>query len=105
MPLNIAAFAVMRAMSTRNDEPQRASRPWDKARDGFVLGEEPGMLVLESLSHARERDATVYAVAAGAGYSSDAYHIAHPAPDGAGVSRRSPAGWPTPRSTRPGRAR
>jgi len=85
MALNIAAFAVMRAMSTRNDEPERASRPWDKARDGFVLGEGAGMLVLESLSHARQRDATVHAVAAGAGYSSDAYHIAHPAPDGAGV--------------------
>ena len=87
MPLNIGAFAVMRAMSTRNDEPERASRPFDKARDGFVLGEGAGMLVLESLSHARQRDATVYAIAAGAGYSSDAYHIAHPAPDGAGVIR------------------
>ncbi len=85
MPLNIAAFAVMRAMSTRNDEPERASRPFDKARDGFVLGEGAGILVLESLWHARQRGATVYAVAAGAGYSSDAYHIAHPAPDGAGV--------------------
>jgi 3-oxoacyl-[acyl-carrier-protein] synthase II len=85
MPLNIGAFAVMRAMSTRNDEPERASRPFDKARDGFVLGEGAGVLVLESLSHARQRDATVYAVLAGAGYSSDAYHIAHPAPDGAGV--------------------
>ena len=86
MPLNIGAFAVMRAMSTRNDEPELASRPFDKARDGFVLGEGAGMLVLESLSHARERGARVYAVAAGAGYSSDAYHIAHPAPDGAGVA-------------------
>ena len=85
MALNIAAFAVMRAMSTRNDEPERASRPFDKARDGFVLGEGAGIIVLESLSHARRRDATVYAVAAGAGYSSDAHHIAHPAPDGAGV--------------------
>jgi 3-oxoacyl-[acyl-carrier-protein] synthase II len=85
MPLNLAAFAVMRAMSTRNDDPERASRPFDKARDGFVLGEGAGMLVLESLSHARRRGAMVYAVAAGAGYSSDAYHIAHPAPDGAGV--------------------
>jgi 3-oxoacyl-[acyl-carrier-protein] synthase II len=85
MPLNIGAFAVMRAMSTRNDEPERASRPFDKARDGFVLGEGAGILVLESLSHARRRGATVHAVAAGAGYSSDAYHIAHPAPDGAGV--------------------
>jgi 3-oxoacyl-[acyl-carrier-protein] synthase II len=86
MPLNIAAFAVMRAMSTRNDEPERASRPFDKARDGFVLGEGAGMLVLESLSHARRRGAMVHAVAAGAGYSSDAYHIAHPVPDGAGVT-------------------
>jgi 3-oxoacyl-[acyl-carrier-protein] synthase II len=85
MPLNLGAFAVMRAMSTRNDEPERASRPFDVARDGFVLGEGAGILVLESLSHARQRDATVYAIAAGAGYSSDAYHIAHPAPDGAGV--------------------
>jgi 3-oxoacyl-[acyl-carrier-protein] synthase II len=85
MPLNIGAFAVMRAMSTRNDEPERASRPFDKARDGFVLGEGAGVLVLETLSHARARGAAIYAVAAGAGYSSDAYHIAHPAPDGAGV--------------------
>jgi 3-oxoacyl-[acyl-carrier-protein] synthase II len=84
-PLPIAGFASMRAMSTRNDEPEKASRPFDKARDGFVLGEGAGMLVLESLSHARQRDATVYAIAAGAGYSSDAYHIAHPAPDGVGV--------------------
>ena len=105
MPLNIGAFAVMRAMSTRNDEPERASRPFDKARDGFVLGEGAGMLVLESLSHARQRDATVYAIAAGAGYSSDAYHIAHPAPDGAGViaaitraladAQVDPTGWCT----------
>ncbi len=86
MALNIGAFAVMRAMSTRNDEPERASRPFDKARDGFVLGEGAGILVLESLSHARRRGARVYAVAAGVGYSSDAYHIAHPAPDGAGVA-------------------
>ena len=86
MALNISAFAVMRAMSTRNDEPERASRPFDKARDGFVLGEGAGVVVLESLSHARRRGAVVHAVAAGAGYSSDAYHIAHPAPDGAGVA-------------------
>jgi 3-oxoacyl-[acyl-carrier-protein] synthase II len=85
MALNIAAFAVMRAMSTRNDEPERASRPFDRDRDGFVLGEGAGMLVLESLSHARRRGAVVHAVAAGTGYSADAYHIAHPAPDGAGV--------------------
>jgi len=85
MALNIAAFAVMRAMSTRNDEPERASRPFDRDRDGFVLGEGAGMLVLESLSHAQQRGAVVHAIAAGAGYSADAYHIAHPAPDGSGV--------------------
>ena len=84
MALNIGCFAVMRAMSTRNDDPEHASRPWDKGRDGFVLGEGAGVLVLESLSHARSRDARIYAIAAGAGYSSDAYHISHPAPDGAG---------------------
>src|ERR1700729_1914999 len=86
MALNVGAFAVMRAMSTRNDDPERASRPFDKGRDGFVLGEGAGILILESLSHARQRGARIYAVAAGAGYSSDAYHIAHPAPDGAGVA-------------------
>ncbi len=84
--LNIAAFAVMRAMSTRNDEPQRASRPFDKGRDGFVLGEGAGMLVLESAAHAKRRGADVLAVAAGVGYSSDAHHIAQPDPDGAGVA-------------------
>jgi 3-oxoacyl-[acyl-carrier-protein] synthase II len=84
MALNIGAFAVMRAMSTRNDEPSRASRPFDKGRDGFVLGEGAGIVVLESLPHALARGAQVYAVAAGAGYSSDAHHITHPAPGGAG---------------------
>jgi 3-oxoacyl-[acyl-carrier-protein] synthase II len=85
MPLNIGAFAVMRAMSKRNDEPERASRPFDKGRDGFVLGEGAGILVLESLTHARQRNAKIYAIAAGAGYSSDAYHISHPAPDASGA--------------------
>jgi 3-oxoacyl-[acyl-carrier-protein] synthase II len=85
MPLNIGAFAVMRAMSTRNDEPSRASRPFDKGRDGFVLGEGAGIVVLESLVHAQARGARIYAVAAGAGYSSDAFHISHGAPDGTGV--------------------
>ncbi|MGH3273607.1 MAG: beta-ketoacyl-ACP synthase II [Streptosporangiaceae bacterium] len=83
--LNLAAFAAMRAVSTRNDEPQRASRPFDKGRDGFVLGEGAGMVVLESQEHAAARGATVYAVAAGAGYSSDAHHIAQPDPDGTGI--------------------
>jgi len=75
----------MRALSTRNDEPQRASRPFDKGRDGFVLGEGAGMVVLESQEHAARRGARVYAVAAGAGYSSDAHHIAQPEPDGTGI--------------------
>src|SRR5216684_6358093 len=67
LPLNIAAFAAMRALSTRNDEPQRASRPFDKGRDGFLLGEGAGMVVVESAEHAARRDATGYAIAAGAG--------------------------------------
>ncbi len=83
--LNIAAFAAMRALSTRNDEPERASRPFDKGRDGFVLGEGAGMVVLESAEHAARRGATVYAVAAGAGYSADAHHIAQPDPAGTGI--------------------
>jgi 3-oxoacyl-[acyl-carrier-protein] synthase II len=87
LPLNIAAFAAMRALSTRNDEPQRASRPFDKGRDGFLLGEGAGMVVLESAEHAARRDATVYAIAAGAGYSSDAHHIAQPDPSGTGIVR------------------
>jgi 3-oxoacyl-[acyl-carrier-protein] synthase II len=86
IPLNIAAFAAMRALSLRNDEPLRASRPFDKGRDGFVLGEGAAMLVLESAEHAAKRGATVYAVAAGFGYSSDAHHIAQPAPDGRGAA-------------------
>ncbi len=85
IPLNIAAFAAMRALSTRNDEPERASRPFDKGRDGFVLGEGAGMVVLESAEHAARRQASVHAVAAGVGYSADAHHIAQPEPDGTGV--------------------
>jgi 3-oxoacyl-[acyl-carrier-protein] synthase II len=87
MALNIGAFAAMRAMSTRNDEPELASRPFDKGRDGFVLGEGAGVVILESLEHATARGARIYAVAAGAGYTSDGYHISHGAPDGAGVER------------------
>jgi 3-oxoacyl-[acyl-carrier-protein] synthase II len=85
MQLNLAAFAAMRALSTRNDEPARASRPFDKGRDGFVLGEGAGMVVLESAEHAAARGATVHAVAAGVGYSSDAHHIAQPDPSGSGI--------------------
>jgi len=77
-PLNIAGFAQMRAMSTRNDEPQRASRPWDKGRDGFVLGEGSGVLVLERASSAAARGRTPYARLAGAGVTSDAYDIVQP---------------------------
>jgi 3-oxoacyl-[acyl-carrier-protein] synthase II len=87
LALNVGAFAAMRAMSTRNDEPSIASRPFDKGRDGFVLGEGAAALVLESEAHARARGAHVYAVAAGAGYTSDAYHISHGSPDGSGVAR------------------
>jgi 3-oxoacyl-[acyl-carrier-protein] synthase II len=87
IPLNVAAFAAMRALSTRNDEPQRASRPFDKGRDGFLLGEGAGMVVLESAEHAERRGARVHAVCAGAGYSSDAHHIAQPDPDATGIIR------------------
>ncbi|MFI6291929.1 beta-ketoacyl-ACP synthase II [Nonomuraea sp. NPDC050790] len=83
--LNIAAFAAARAMSTRNDDPQGASRPWDRARDGFVLGEGAGIVVLESEEHARARGARIYAYAAGVGYSADAHHITQPEPDGRGI--------------------
>ncbi len=85
--LPMAAFAAMKAMSTRNDEPERASRPYDKGRDGFVLGEGSGILVLESEEHAKARGAKVYCTVAGVGLSSDAHHIAQPEPTGAGVSR------------------
>ena len=85
LELNVGAFAAMRALSLRNDEPERASRPFDRGRDGFVLGEGAGILVLESQAHAAARGARVYAVAAGAGYSGDAHHIAQPDPEGAGA--------------------
>jgi 3-oxoacyl-[acyl-carrier-protein] synthase II len=85
MALNIGAFAVMGAMSTRNDDPERASRPFDKGRDGFVLGEGAGIVILESREHAVARGARIYAVAAGAGYSSDAHHISLGSPDGEGI--------------------
>jgi 3-oxoacyl-[acyl-carrier-protein] synthase II len=84
--LHMAAFASMRALSTRNDEPERASRPFDKGRDGFVLGEGAAAVVLESAEHAARRGAEVIAVAAGVGYSADAHHIAQPHPDGVGAA-------------------
>ncbi|HUR76153.1 MAG TPA: beta-ketoacyl-ACP synthase II [Sporichthya sp.] len=86
-PLPIAAFAAMKAMSTRNDEPEAASRPYDKGRDGFVLGEGSGVLVLESEEHAKARGARIYCAVAGAGMTSDAHHIAQPEPEGTGVTR------------------
>jgi 3-oxoacyl-[acyl-carrier-protein] synthase II len=86
-PLPIAGFASMRAMSTRNDEPERASRPWDRARDGFVLGEGAGILVLERAEHAAARGARVYARVAGAGITSDGYDIVQPDPEGTGQCR------------------
>jgi 3-oxoacyl-[acyl-carrier-protein] synthase II len=85
--LPLAGFAAMQALSTRNDEPERASRPYDKGRDGFVLGEGAGVVVLETLEHARARGATIYAEVAGTGISADAHHIAQPDPVGAGASR------------------
>ncbi|MEV7356814.1 MULTISPECIES: beta-ketoacyl-ACP synthase II [unclassified Kitasatospora] len=86
-PLPIAAFANMMAMSKNNDDPERASRPYDKGRDGFVLGEGAGVVVLESVEHAEARGARIYCEAVGQGLSSDAHHIAQPEPTGAGVAR------------------
>jgi 3-oxoacyl-[acyl-carrier-protein] synthase II len=84
IPLTVALFTQIRALSYRNDEPERASRPFDKGRDGFVLGEGAGILVLESAEHAARRGAVVHAFAAGVGYSSDAYNLTQPDPEGTG---------------------
>jgi 3-oxoacyl-[acyl-carrier-protein] synthase II len=86
-PLPMAAFGNMMALSKRNDEPERASRPWDKGRDGFVLGEGAAVLVLESEDHAKARGAKVYAEAAGAGITADSHDIAQPDPSGLGATR------------------
>ena len=85
--LPMAGFAAMKALSTRNDSPQRASRPYDADRDGFVLGEGGGILILEEYEHAKARGAKIYCELVGQGLSSDGYHIAAPDPDGAGVQR------------------
>jgi 3-oxoacyl-[acyl-carrier-protein] synthase II len=86
-PMGVGGFAAMRALSTRNDEPQRASRPFDKDRDGFIVGEGSGVLVLEEFEHARRRGARVYAELVGYGMSADAYHITAPSEDGDGPFR------------------
>ena len=86
-PLPVAAFGQMQALSRRNDEPEKASRPWDKDRDGFVLGEGAAVLVLESLEHALARGATIYGTLAGAGTTSDAYDMVAPDPEGRGQSQ------------------
>ena len=86
-PLPMAAFGQMMALSKRNDDPAAASRPWDRGRDGFVLGEGAAVLVLESEAHARARGARAYAEAAGAGVTSDSHDIAQPDPSGAGATR------------------
>ncbi len=86
-PLALAGFSSMRALSTRNDEPERASRPWDKDRDGFVMGEGAGIVMLEELEHAKRRGAPILAEVLGFGMTSDAYHISAPAEDGDGAKR------------------
>ncbi|MBK8916070.1 MAG: beta-ketoacyl-ACP synthase II [Phycisphaerales bacterium] len=86
-PLGLSAFAAMKALSTRNDDPARASRPWDRDRDGFVLSEGAGVLILEDLEHAQRRGATIFCEVAGIGATSDAGDMVQPDPEGAGAAR------------------
>jgi 3-oxoacyl-[acyl-carrier-protein] synthase II len=86
-PMGVGGFAAMRALSTRNDAPEKASRPWDKDRDGFVIGEGAGILILEEMDHARRRNAPILAELVGYGMSGDAYHITQPAPEHEGGFR------------------
>ncbi|MGZ5552071.1 MAG: beta-ketoacyl-ACP synthase II [Chthoniobacterales bacterium] len=85
--IGVAAFSSMKALSTRNDEPQRASRPWDRDRDGFVMGEGAGVVLVEELEHAKARGAKIYCELIGYGSTADAYHMTAPPPDGAGAAR------------------
>jgi 3-oxoacyl-[acyl-carrier-protein] synthase II len=86
-PLTVGGFNAMKALSTRNNDPQRASRPFERDRDGFVVAEGSGIIILEELEHAKKRGAKIYAEMAGYGYNGDAYHITAPCPDGDGFSR------------------
>jgi 3-oxoacyl-[acyl-carrier-protein] synthase II len=87
VPLGLGGFAAMRALSTRNDEPERASRPFDRDRDGFVLGEGAGVVIVEELEHAKKRGANILAELTGYGLSSDAYHMTSPPPGGTGAAK------------------
>ena len=97
-PMGIGGFGAMRALSTRNDEPERASRPFDAERDGFVVGEGAGVLILESLELAQRRGANIIAEIVGYGMSGDAYHITQPADGGDGGYRVHP--WPRSKTRR-----